>query len=77
MLITKMNALLLIIWICVSAIPALAQSTATTSSTTYPCPTTATCRSAPAPLIGFGFPAALAVGGVLLGAKLLKRTKRS
>jgi hypothetical protein len=76
MLITKMNALLLITWICVSAIPALAQSTATTSSTTYPC-ATATCRSAPAPLIGFGFPAALAVGGVLLGAKLLKRTKRS
>jgi hypothetical protein len=75
MLITKINAFLLITWICVSAIPALAQ-TVTTSSTTHPC-ATATCRGAPAPLIGFGFPAALAVGGVLIGAKLLKRKKRS
>jgi hypothetical protein len=33
-------------------------------------------RSAPAPLIGLGLPVVLAVGGVLLGAKLLKR-KRS
>ena len=30
-------------------------------------------RSAPAPLIGLGIPSALAVGGALLGAKLLKR----
>jgi len=32
-------------------------------------------HAAPAPLIGFGIPAALAVGGVLLGAKLLKRKR--
>jgi hypothetical protein len=30
-------------------------------------------HSAPAPLIGFGLPAVLVVGGVLLGAKLLRR----
>jgi len=34
------------------------------------------CR-APVPLIGLGLPAAFAVGGVLLGAKLLKRSRRS
>ena len=32
--------------------------------------------AAPAPLIGFGIPSALAVGGVLLGAKLLRRRPR-
>jgi hypothetical protein len=30
-------------------------------------------KGAPAPLIGFGLPAVLGVGGVLLGAKLLRR----
>jgi hypothetical protein len=30
---------------------------------------------APAPLLGFGIPSALAVGSVLLGAKLLKRKR--
>jgi hypothetical protein len=32
-------------------------------------------KSAPAPLIGVGIPVALAVGGVLLGGKLLKRRR--
>jgi hypothetical protein len=32
-------------------------------------------RSAPAPLIGIGLPAVLAVGGVLLGVKFLKSKK--
>jgi hypothetical protein len=31
------------------------------------------CGPAPAPLIGTGLPVALAVGGVLLGARLIKR----
>jgi len=66
MLIFKMNMLMLVTWACLSAVPAFAQN---------PC-ATVTCRSAPAPLIGFGLPAALAVGGVLLGGKLLKRTRR-
>jgi hypothetical protein len=32
-------------------------------------------HGAPAPLLGFGIPSALAVGGVLLGAKLLRRKR--
>ncbi len=34
-------------------------------------------RGAPAPVIGSGIPAVLVVGGVLLGATLLKRWRRS
>jgi hypothetical protein len=64
-----MKRLALAIWLCLSAVPAFA---ATTPS---PC-ATAVCR-APLPLIGLGLPAAFAVGGVLLGAKLLKRSRRS
>ena len=33
-------------------------------------------HAAPAPLIGLGIPSALAVGGVLLGARLLGRKRR-
>lgn len=33
------------------------------------------CRGAPAPLIGLGVPGILALGGVLLGAKLWTRRK--
>jgi hypothetical protein len=32
-------------------------------------------HGAPAPLVGLGIPSAVAVGGVLLGAKLLKRRR--
>jgi hypothetical protein len=32
-------------------------------------------HAAPAPLLGFGIPSALAIGGVLLGAKLLRRKR--
>jgi len=35
-----------------------------------------TTQVVPAPLIGFGFPAFLAVGGLLFGAKLLQRSRR-
>jgi hypothetical protein len=62
-----MNTLRLILWLCFNAIPAVAQ---TASPAVGPC---ATCKAAPAPLIGFGVPVALAAGGVLLGAKLLNR----
>lgn len=66
-----MKILMLIGWLCVSAIPAFAQ----TATTTNACPSTASCgyHGAPAPLLGFGIPSGLAVGGVLLGAKLLRR----
>jgi hypothetical protein len=33
------------------------------------------CGAAPAPLIGAGLPVALAVGAVLLGARLIKRLR--
>lgn len=61
-----MKALSLTVWwLCLSAIPAFA-----TGHGSHP-------RSAPVPLIGFGLPAALAVGGLLLGTKLLKRRRKS
>lgn len=65
-----MNRLILIIWLCCGAIPTFAHA----STSTAICPR-ALCqhRGAPAPLIGLGAPVALVVGGVLLGAKLLKR----
>ena len=71
-----MKGLTLIIWLCLSAVPTFAQNAATTSTVPRPC-ATVVCRSAPAPLIGLGLPAAFAVGGVLLGAKLLRRRRRS
>jgi len=67
-----MKGLTLIIWLCLITIPVFAQTT----PEVRPC-ATAVCRSAPAPLIGLGLPAAFAVGGVLLGAKLLRRRRRS
>jgi hypothetical protein len=38
-----------------------------------PCATAIGCGAAPAPLIGAGLPVALAVGAVLLVARLIKR----
>jgi hypothetical protein len=38
-----------------------------------PCTAAVGCGAGPAPLIGAGLPVALAVGGVLLGARLIKR----
>jgi hypothetical protein len=64
-----MKTLTLILWLCFNAIPAVAQ---TASPSVGPC---AECKGAPGPLIGFGVPVALAIGGVLLGAKLLNRKR--
>jgi hypothetical protein len=62
-----MKAALLAIWICLIALPALA----------LPCSTAVGCvHGAPAPIIGAGIPALLGVGGVWLGRRLLKRTRR-
>jgi hypothetical protein len=71
-----MKGLTLIIWLSLSAFPALAQNAATTAAVPPLCPAAVGCRSAPAPLIGLGVPAAFAVGGVLLGARLLRRRPR-
>jgi hypothetical protein len=68
-----MKGLTLLVWLGLSALPAFAQ-TAETTSTIPPC---SACKAAPAPLIGLGLPAAFAVGGVLLGAKLLRQRRRS
>jgi hypothetical protein len=58
-----MRILTLILWVCSIAVQAMAAPS--------PC---AVC-GAPAPLIGLGIPAALGIGAVLLGAKLLKRRR--
>jgi hypothetical protein len=71
-----MKGLILIIWLSLSAFPALAQNAATTARVPAPCSAAVGCRSAPAPLIGLGVPAAFAVGGVLLGARLFTRRRR-
>ena len=69
-----MKILTLIAWLCLGATPAFAQQ-ATATVTPTPC-STCGIRGAPAPLLGFGIPSALAVGGVLLGANLLRRRRR-
>ena len=60
-----MKKLILTSWLCFSAIPVFAAPNVCSSVTCV--------HSAPAPLIGLGLPVALVVGGVMLGAKLLKR----
>jgi hypothetical protein len=64
-----MRVLAAAIWLCIGA---------ATASQATPC-ATATCglHAAPAPVIGAGIPAFLVVGGVLLGATLIKRWRRS
>ena len=57
-----MKTLTLAMWLCFNALPVIAAPTVST-------------HAAPAPLIGLGLPVALAVGGVVLGAKLLKRRR--
>lgn len=68
-----MKALTLTFWLCFTAMPVFAAATPTPS----PCASTACVRGAPAPLIGFGIPIALAAGGVLLGTRLLKRRRKA
>jgi hypothetical protein len=61
-----MKAALLAIWICLGPFPAFAQLVDAAHRH----------HGAPAPIIGAGIPAALAIGGVWLGRKLLRRRKR-
>ena len=68
-----MTKLALVVSFCLSALPAFAEPYPHPS----PCAASACYhRSAPAPLIGLGVPVAIAVGGVLLGAKLLGRNRQ-
>ena len=76
-----MKRLTLIAWVCLSVIPAFAQGNqggngqgnqggngqGQNGGGGY--------HGAPAPLLGLGIPSAAAVGGVLLGAKLLRRRR--
>jgi hypothetical protein len=63
---------LAIVCLWLSAMPAFAQSS---NILCLPLVNLLCHRSAPAPLIGLGLPVVLALGGVLLGAKLLKRKR--
>ena len=65
-----MRKLTLVISLFLSVSPAFAQ----TATAVRPC-ATATCGAASAPLIGTGISAALAIGGVLLGCKFLRRRR--
>jgi len=70
-----MKALTLMMWLCLNAIPAFAQSAAAVS--TSACPSTVSClHAAPAPSIGVGLPAFLGVGAVLLGVMVWKRRRQ-
>jgi hypothetical protein len=67
-----MKTIFAIMWLCLSAVPALADYATSSSG-----PSVSARRSAPAPLIGLGVPVVLAVGGVLVGAKLVRRRRKS
>jgi hypothetical protein len=68
----EMKAGLLAVWICLSALPVLAQNQGGNDQGQNNNNQGGQVRAAPAPLLGAGIPAFLAVGAVLLGAKLLK-----
>jgi hypothetical protein len=70
----EMKASAIAILLCLGAMPALAQ----TAITARPLPSVPpTVRPGPAPLIGLGIPVALAVSGVLVGAKLVRRKRQA
>jgi hypothetical protein len=73
-----MKALTLIIWLCISAVPVFADPGGVPNGGVGNGNGNGNVNheSAPAPLLGLGIPSALAVGGVLLGAKLLARRRR-
>jgi hypothetical protein len=75
--ITEMKPLLLSIWLFVNLAPAFAADSghANIAADSDRGHNGFGHRSAPAPLIGLGIPSALAVGGALLAAKLLKRRR--
>jgi hypothetical protein len=70
-----MKVLLLSIWLCLGTISAFAQNNQGNNNNNQGNNNNGQHQAAPAPLIGFGIPAALAIGGVLLGAKFLNRKR--
>jgi hypothetical protein len=73
---SKMKRLTLILWLCLSASPVLADPGGVPNGGVGNGNGNENHMGAPAPLLGFGIPSALAVGGVLLGAKLFGRRRR-
>ena len=69
-----MKILLLTLWLCVAAVPVFAQNSQGQNNNQGQ--NGGGVHAAPADLIGVGIPSALAVGGVLLGARLLGRRRR-
>ena len=70
---TKIKVLLISAWLCIGAASAFAQQNGQGGNQNGQGGNGV--HAAPAPLIGLGIPAVLAVGGVLIGAKLLKRRR--
>jgi hypothetical protein len=67
-----MKVLLISIWLCIGAMPAFAQINNNQGQNNNNQGHHGH-HGVPAPLIGLGLPAILAVGGALFGVKLLKR----
>jgi hypothetical protein len=67
-----MKTLTLLLWLCIGVVPAFAGDQGQNNNDQGQ---NGGYHGAPAPVIGFGIPVILAVGGVLLGAKLLRRRK--
>ncbi len=65
-----MRSLTIAILLCIGAVMSIESADALL----LPC---TACKAAPAPAIGAGVPALLAVGGILFGANLLRRRRQS
>jgi len=72
-----MNVVFLSLWILLGAIPAFAdRGDMPHRGHEHHFRNEHHTRGAPAPLLGLGIPSALALGGILVGAKLLGRRRR-
>jgi hypothetical protein len=69
-----MKAALLAIWLCIGAVPVFAADHGEGRLSDH-AGGIGHHKPAPAPLVGLGIPVVLAVGGALLGAKLLNRKR--
>jgi hypothetical protein len=73
----KRLTLTLIIWLCLAAVPVFADPGGVPNGGVGNGKGNGnSLHAAPAPQIGLGIPSTLAVGGVLLGASLLRRRRR-